>query len=474
MRILQRTRHKSRFILLKFAVLFALVLLVISLASCSSDNQKSAPETNHEERIEEHNKENPSSEENAPTDSENPDDNLEHGGDQEEPVTDHLEQIRARFDITSPDSITVLVNKTYGLPADYEPDDLVKVDIPFIYQDESVHSLRKVAADALIEMFEAAKEDGLELAGVSGYRSHAIQKILYENYVARDGEEAANKYSAKPGHSEHSTGLAMDVADISGKCPARNCFADMEEAAWVAENAHRFGFIIRYPKGKEEITGYQYEPWHLRYVGVELASILYENEWTMEEFFLGITAADEGGALRDNDTIDENAVGAVGEVKVNDDETLDNGTEDVQDVDISENDRVVVNEEDVDGSKHDDVAEDNRDMNGNEQNKVTEADEAVDGNERDDVTETGKNMDEIDEIEHDEGTDVEQDVDRIENDDEAESGQDADSYEHDEVAGDNQDMNGSEHEKVTETEPDIDEIDRRLDDNVADDVADQG
>jgi len=198
-----------------------------------------------------------------------------------------MDRLRAQFDITSPDSVTVLVNKTFGLPEEYEPDDLVKVDIPFIYQDETVHSMRKIAADALLELFAAAKEDGIELAGVSGYRSYAIQKMLYERYVARDGEEAANKYSAKPGHSEHSTGLAMDVSDRSGRCPARDCFADTEEAAWLADHAHKFGFIIRYPLGKEHITGYQYEPWHLRYVGVELATILREHDWTMEEFFLG-------------------------------------------------------------------------------------------------------------------------------------------------------------------------------------------
>jgi len=211
----------------------------------------------------------------------------------EEEQTDY-DAIRASYDITDPDSIAVLVNKTYGLPEDYEPDDLVKVDIPFVYQDETVHSMRKIAADALILLFEGAKKDGLELAGVSGYRSYAIQKMLYEKYVARDGEEAANKYSARPGHSEHSTGLAMDVAGISGKCAANNCFAGTPEALWLADHAHEYGFIIRYPLGKEDITGYQYEPWHLRYVGTELAAILHENDWTMEEFFLGAESSDAG------------------------------------------------------------------------------------------------------------------------------------------------------------------------------------
>lgn len=203
------------------------------------------------------------------------------------------ETLKSQYDITDPTSIAVLVNKEYGLPEDYEPDDLVKPDIPFVYEYEEVHFLREEAAEALVQMFEASKKDGIELAGVSGYRSHAIQKTLYENYVNRDGEEAANRYSAKPGHSEHSTGLAMDVAGISGSCAANNCFADTEEAAWIAEHAHEFGFIIRYPQGKEAITGYQYEPWHLRYVGKELATILKENEWTMEEFFLDVDIPDE-------------------------------------------------------------------------------------------------------------------------------------------------------------------------------------
>ncbi len=225
--------------------------------------------------------------------SDQPDHMAPPSGHSESDGDETYEAMKSQYDITDPTSIAVLVNKEYGLPDGYEPDDLVKPDIPFVYEYEEVHYLRQEAAEALIEMFEASKEDGIELAGVSGYRSYAIQKTLYENYVKRDGEEAANRYSAKPGHSEHSTGLAMDVAGISGKCAANNCFANTDEAKWLAEHAHKFGFIIRYPEGKEEITGYQYEPWHLRYVGKELAQILTENAWTMEEFFLDLEMAEQ-------------------------------------------------------------------------------------------------------------------------------------------------------------------------------------
>jgi len=283
--------------------LITLMFLVILLAACNATgNTVQNPLPNHDGSSDQNNQ---PDDERPTIDTDTEPELADHLVDNEErsnqddqntsPVddsTDGIESsadydhIRSQYDMRAPDAISVLVNKTYGLPDGWEPDDLVKVNIPFVYQDDSVHSLRQIAADALIEMFEASKADGLELAGVSGYRSYAIQKMLYEKYVARDGEEAANKYSAKPGHSEHSTGLAMDVAGISGKCAANNCFADTEEAIWLAEHAHEYGFIIRYPLGKEDITGYQYEPWHLRYVGIELAEILHENEWTMEEFFL--------------------------------------------------------------------------------------------------------------------------------------------------------------------------------------------
>jgi len=187
--------------------------------------------------------------------------------------------------VAKPDDIAVLVNKTFALPDNYKPNDLVEPDIPFIFKEKSEKRLmRKEAAQALEKLVEGAKKDGIYLAGVSGFRSQATQKSLFERYVKQDGEEKARMYSAVPGHSEHQTGLAMDVSGSDGKCAASDCFAGTKEAEWLAKNAHKYGFIIRYPKGKEDITGYQYEPWHLRYVGTDIAQEIAEKDLTLEEY----------------------------------------------------------------------------------------------------------------------------------------------------------------------------------------------
>ncbi|WP_062107306.1 M15 family metallopeptidase [Bacillus niameyensis] len=188
--------------------------------------------------------------------------------------------------VTDPTDIRVLVNKQFKLPDDYAPDDLVYPDVRFIFSEKvEKRQMREVAAKELEKMFAAAEKDGIYLAGASGYRSQATQIILYNNYVDKDGKEAADRYSARPGHSEHQTGLTMDVSTSSGECAVQDCFADTPEAKWLAEHAHDYGFIIRYPKGKENITGYQYEPWHIRYVGTEIAKELSEKNITLEEYF---------------------------------------------------------------------------------------------------------------------------------------------------------------------------------------------
>lgn len=187
--------------------------------------------------------------------------------------------------VAEPASVTVLVNKKYALPRDYAPDDLVEPNVPFIFKEKlEKRKMRKEAAEALEALFAAAEEDGILLAGVSGYRSYNTQKGLYNWYVSRDGQEAADRYSARPGHSEHSTGLAMDVSGIDGKCAATDCFGDTKEAAWLAEHVYDYGFIIRYPEGKEDITGYKYEPWHLRYVGTEASREIRDLGLTLEEY----------------------------------------------------------------------------------------------------------------------------------------------------------------------------------------------
>lgn len=187
--------------------------------------------------------------------------------------------------VAEPDSIAVLVNKQYKLPDKYKADDLVYPDVPFIFKEKiEKRMMRKEAAEALKDMFDGAKADGIYLAGVSAYRSESTQSVLFNNYVERDGEEKARTYSAVPGHSEHQTGLAIDVSGSDGKCAATGCFGGTPEAVWIAGHAHEYGFIVRYPEGKQSITGYMYEPWHIRYVGKEVASEIASRDITLEEY----------------------------------------------------------------------------------------------------------------------------------------------------------------------------------------------
>ncbi|MFJ5566555.1 D-alanyl-D-alanine carboxypeptidase family protein [Lysinibacillus xylanilyticus] len=197
------------------------------------------------------------------------------------------QQIQQEFlTVDDPESITVLVNKKYAFPEGYEPKDLVYPNVPFIFNEKiEKRMMREEAAEYLENMFNAANKQNIHLAGVSAYRSSQTQTTLFNNYVERDGIEKAKTYSAVPGTSEHQSGLAIDVSGSDGSCAADDCFANTEEAAWLEDNAHKYGYIIRFPKDKENITGYQYEPWHIRYVGVNLATELYNNGLTLEEYF---------------------------------------------------------------------------------------------------------------------------------------------------------------------------------------------
>jgi zinc D-Ala-D-Ala carboxypeptidase len=179
-------------------------------------------------------------------------------------------------------SITILINKEFGLPQDFVPKDLVKADMPLSPRSNFPY-VRRDAHDALKAMFEVASNDGIELWFHSGYRSYQAQKQLYDNYVQRYGQGRADIFSAKPGHSEHQSGLAIDITSPSSSGPFDMAFGSSIEGIWVAKNAHNFGFIVRYPEDKTEITGYMYEPWHLRYVGIPLATQLYESGLVMEE-----------------------------------------------------------------------------------------------------------------------------------------------------------------------------------------------
>ena len=176
--------------------------------------------------------------------------------------------------------IQILVNKTHELPSDYEPSDLVTVPL----RGSRETQLRQQASDALVKLFEAADSDGVTLYCASGYRSYSTQEDLFAENVAAYGEEQANLVSAKPGQSEHQTGLCMDGTCEAMGMDLQESFADTTEGQWIADNAQNYGFIIRFPEGKTEITGYSYEPWHIRYVGVDAAVEIHRKNETLEEY----------------------------------------------------------------------------------------------------------------------------------------------------------------------------------------------
>lgn len=198
-----------------------------------------------------------------------------------------LKEVDGKLVIQNVENIFILVNKEMNLPADYVPGDLVRPKVRFVFGDQDVEKsyLRKEAAEALERMFQVAESEGIYLFASSGYRSYSRQETIFQTKVNQVGEEKALEVVAYPGQSEHQTGLAMDITSQSNNFQLTESFAVTPEGKWLAENAHRFGFILRYPKGKEDITGYSYEPWHFRYVGEEYAKIIYENNWTLEEFF---------------------------------------------------------------------------------------------------------------------------------------------------------------------------------------------
>ncbi|MBO1512197.1 M15 family metallopeptidase [Metabacillus sp. BG109] len=198
-----------------------------------------------------------------------------------------VKQVDGNKIIENPTNILSMVNKEYTLPEGYEPTDLVTPNVEFSFGEEDIPKryLRKEAAKALEELFSLAKNEGIELLAVSGFRSYSRQQGIFNVEKEDKGEEQALQAVALPGQSEHQTGLAMDVTSRSVNLEITEDFGESVEGKWVKENAHKAGFIIRYPKGKESITGYQYEPWHLRYVGKEKAAVIYKNGLTLEEYF---------------------------------------------------------------------------------------------------------------------------------------------------------------------------------------------
>ncbi len=191
-----------------------------------------------------------------------------------------------QFSISDPESMWVVVNKNRPISKSYSPSDLQAPEVKLRHPASNPNmQLRSEAASALEDLFEAASGDGHELMVGSAYRSYKTQSATYQAYVTTLGAKEANKVSAKPGTSEHQTGWAVDVAPADWKCFLETCFGDLPAGKWVASNAHDFGFIVRYLEDKAKITGYNYEPWHLRYVGKDLSDLLYSSGQTMEEHF---------------------------------------------------------------------------------------------------------------------------------------------------------------------------------------------
>ncbi|WP_186579212.1 M15 family metallopeptidase [Aquibacillus kalidii] len=276
----------------KFITATILILTTITLSACTNnrekanDVQESQKEVTNKELVEtngtDQNKEEPPSDEEA---------NIFKDETNTEPAkeVDQHGTIEESTGLTIVDNETskeVLVNKQRKLPDGYVPPDLMVPNVPFSFTGEDPRKqLRKEAAAALEELFAASEAAGLDLVAASGYRSYDRQKVIYDNNVARNGQENADKFSAKPGTSEHQTGLAMDVTSAEMAFALEQTFKQTAEGSWLAENAHKYGYIIRYLEGKEEITGYSYEPWHIRYVGKEIANEVYKQQLTLEEYF---------------------------------------------------------------------------------------------------------------------------------------------------------------------------------------------
>lgn len=183
--------------------------------------------------------------------------------------------------IENPDDLLVLVNKYNALPDDYEPSDLALLPSDICTPDRNLY-LRSEAADAFVLLAEAASNDGYTILAHSTYRSRSYQKMLYDNYAASDGAANADTYSARPRHSEHETGLAVDVrTDLVNY----NKFGTTDAYQWMLNNAHKYGYVLHYIEGTQWITGYMTEEWHYRYVGVEVADKIHDLGITFDEYY---------------------------------------------------------------------------------------------------------------------------------------------------------------------------------------------
>lgn len=181
------------------------------------------------------------------------------------------------------DPFLIFVNKENPLPDGFIPENLANIDGK-LSSNQGI-SVDKTVLEKYLEMREDALNDDVHMVICSAYRSYNLQSTLYNRYLSTRGEEWTKAHSAYPGTSEHQTGLAMDITSAQMGYGLDKSFEDTKEGIWLKENCANYGFIIRYPDGKEEITGYTYEPWHIRYIGEEYAKIIMAEEITLEEFF---------------------------------------------------------------------------------------------------------------------------------------------------------------------------------------------
>lgn len=194
---------------------------------------------------------------------------------------------KKQYSLTDPNSLWIIVNKQHPLsPLSYAPTDLRYPNVPLRVAGLPEMQMRGAAATALEKMFAGASGAGYKLVVSTAYRSYTYQQTLYSGYVSSQGQAAADQESARPGYSEHQTGLAVDIRNGDDTCSLEACFGTTPEGEWLAANCYKYGFILRYPADKEAVTGYEYEPWHFRYVGVDLAGELHKQHVeTLEEFF---------------------------------------------------------------------------------------------------------------------------------------------------------------------------------------------
>lgn len=189
--------------------------------------------------------------------------------------------------IENPHELLVLVNKYNQLPAGFEQYNLVEMDRNYTLNDGKAYLLNAAAYEKYLQMYDAAKREGLTLRVISAYRTENYQRNLYNKKLRTSGKAYAEKYSARAGHSEHQTGLAVDIG------ATKTTFEHSREFKWMQQHAHEYGFILRYPKDKEWLTGYAYEPWHYRYVGTDAAAIIHNEGITYEEFYAKYVSVNE-------------------------------------------------------------------------------------------------------------------------------------------------------------------------------------